>query len=629
LAALFLSLDLSAVGATQADAVPNFTRFDTNDCVREPLAEFAVPQEVTPSSVNWQVSEDGLTWSDIGSTSLSGNKIFLNLAVLDPGIRSKASIRLAFQYRSVLGAWSSGPWGPPLSLPSSIVWTNSQVCLDRRSAEAAAARIALLPGEPRVGSVVYFDNSTINFSLLPPTKPGKVSSYEYEISFDGRAWQTTEPMVVSQAGSGTPKSIIPREVPWLLKVSNPESNRNIAFLRVRALNDNGQGSWVLVETGRPQGDSKVVIERKFAASGFALFTNPIAMPGAIASSALPVKGCTYSSMELSELSAGEILTGDTFSISTSLEEREYAPNLAIQLDGQRGPRTVQAWKTKVDVEQVALRIQLCPSDVKEFRPRYLRVKITNSRTQSFIEGRVPVLDRTDPLGTAIESTKLVCGIANYTSNSQPRFSHNVLIDQPIIQTAAKGTGSIRGTLFRSGLVAANQEFQILRQAGTKFELVKRSRTDANGQFQVEFNFPKSASGSHNLFLVVQESATGAGLLSEAFAAIEVQIPFTWSSKGLRYQGQTTDWIPTQDPKCGEGITGLSNSEEGERHPVAWFIAKKIYYGMKDKPSRTTQQRTTTPSGPSYGTAPSGPRSCWVNGYTTKNGKRVSGYWRSC
>lgn len=637
--ALCLSLSMafstaSAFAATQADASPSFVSFDVNDCVREPFVIFNYPTEVNPTSYVIQVSYASGVWVNFGAGMILGPQIRVLLQSKTQAGQLIKSIRVALRYTAANGAVSQGPWGTEVQVPETTVWTDGVYCQQKKLADAELAKTALLPGAPIFQSVKYFDNSTINAVIDRPTKVGVITAYVYEASWDGANWFSID--VSARALSSLKTS-------YYVTFKNPDSSKNLAFIRAKATNANGSGPWAQSQTGRPVGPSSVKVASTYSTSGYTLFTNPIALPGAIQSSSLPVSGCTYTSIELGELAPGNIAAGDVFKVETSLEDGAYAINSALQLDGQRGLRTVSNTETRRDITQIALRVQLCPQDIQNVIPRFLRVKVSRESDGEYIEGKISVLDSSNPLGSSIENSKINCGIGLYSAGGNARFDNNAVIEQNQAQSTASGYSVLKGTLFRSGLVAANQTIEVLKKKAGSYELLQTLKTDSTGQFTLKFNFPKSQVGTfHHVYLVAQESASGAGLLNEAFSAVEVEISLKWLSKGLTYVAGLSDWVPAQTSGCDTSLSQLSQAEDDERHPVAWFVAKKIYYGMKNKTQKSTQQNTSTsgrqliPSSPSSSNwsssssgSISGVRKCYVRGYTTRTGKRVSGYYRSC
>lgn len=63
-----------------------------------------------------------------------------------------------------------------------------------------------------------------------------------------------------------------------------------------------------------------------------------------------------------------------------------------------------------------------------------------------------------------------------------------------------------------------------------------------------------------------------------------------------------------------------NRLDGDNDGVACEKLANASYSWKSTPTYTSRPTSTTSSGP---------KKCWVNGYTRKNGTRVSGYYRSC
>lgn len=632
--AFILTLILSVTGnvaqaATQADAIPVFTTFSNESCVREPIAQFTVPAGVTPTNYEIHVESEGSVWNAQGGGAISATNFSIPLTSKTASGKTWTNMRVRFVY-GTLSSSPKGPWTNPISLDISTVFLDSAFCAEQK-------RLAGLPGEPIISQVVYENDSKISAIITRPTKATPVTNFTAEQSFDGVTWSAASATFTQTSGSTTS---------WNLVVKVLDTTRNIPTVRVRANNSIGAGPWTQFQTGRPAGLSKIYVNRKYATEGYSLFTNPIALPvsGAYLQTFAP--GCTFTSVELAELSASGIEPGDTFSIETSLEEGPYKPNGATQIGGTVGTRTVPATSAGAEISQIALKVQLCSQDVQSFQPRYLKVRITKAADLKSIEGQIKVLTNEAALGNAIENAKYYCGVGRYGQQGTGSFSNNLTIEQTAIQKGANDSGVIRGTLFRNGLVAANQKFQISVKRGSSFAIIARGQTDAEGQFVFRVRQSKTSIGSKQvLYFFAEESATGAGLVNEPFAAVEIPIEFAWTTKGLVYQkSAATDWVPVQNADCGGSLGSLSSFAEDERHPIAWYIAKKTYYGMKNKTTRsyTAPRVASSPvvNGPrrvpSYGSSynnSSGSisigKKCYVRGYTTKSGKRVSGYYRSC
>jgi hypothetical protein len=344
---------------------------------------------------------------------------------------------------------------------------------------------------------------------------------------------------------------------------------------------------------------------------------------------------------LSELSSSGIQIGDSFTLETSLEEREFKSNSAPQLSGNGGVRLVTANSTGAEISTIALRVQLCLQDIQEFQPRYLRVKISKVGVGPIIEGKIKVLRNEITVAQAIENAKHYCGLGVYGKSSASSFNQNLVIEQTRIQKTPNDFGVVRGTLFRSGLIAASQQFQVFRIIGGVSTPIATAITDNKGQFEIKVKLPKTKNGStQKVTFFAGESASKAGLLNEPFATVEVPISLVWTTKGLVYQKGTTDWVPSNNPVCLTNIASLSKAEDDERQPVAWFVAKQVYYGMKNKATKSYSAPVPASKGPtrvptsgssSYNSSnsPSIGKRCYVRGYTTKSGKRVGGYSRRC
>ncbi len=624
------SAGLPAQAATQADAIPGFTSFSNETCVREPIAQFTVPTGVTPTGYELHVESEGGIWNAQTTGLISSSTFNVQLASKTAAGNPWTNLRVRFVYGSG-SASQKGPWAPVIPLDTSTFFLDSAFCAEQK-------RLASLPGEPLISQIVYENDSKISAIITRPTKATAVSSFTAEQSLDGVTWGAANASFTQVPGSTSA---------WALAITVLDTSKNISAIRVRANNSFGAGPWSQIPTGRSVGSSKVAVSRIYTSEGYALFTNPIALPGTSSSPQTFAPGCTFTSVELSELNAEAIEPGDSFSIETSLEEGPFKLNAANQIGGTVGVRTVAESTSGAEISQIALKVQLCTQDIQGFQPRYLKVKISRTTDQKSIEGKIKVLTNDLALGSSIENAKFYCGVGRYGQEGSGSFAQNLTIEQTSVQKSSSDSGVVRGTLFRSGLVAANQKFQISVKRGNSFVIISRGQTDSQGQFVFKVKQNKTSIGSKQyLYFFADESATGAGLLNEPFSRVEIPIEFRWTTKGLVYQKAATDWVPQHNANCISNLSTLSNAEDDERHPVAWYVAKKTYYGMKNKAKKAyvapkvsskpvvTGPRPVPSSGSSYSNSYDSEslsigKKCYVRGYTTRTGKRVSGYYRSC
>jgi hypothetical protein len=153
-----------------------------------------------------------------------------------------------------------------------------------------------------------------------------------------------------------------------------------------------------------------------------------------------------------------------------------------------------------------------------------------------------------------------------------------------------------------------------------------------------------------------------------YLAFVFPLEFNWEKSGAYVVSQEYDWIPNPIDSCSSSWNDYqkSVSNKDDRHPIAFYALGKILRGSKDKkqyvslfskqskdyeelyadklktstpfdiksipadppPPVTPRKSSVSPSYNSGYSASGGGTSCHsVRGYTTKKGKRVSGYIR--
>ncbi|CAB4332267.1 unannotated protein [freshwater metagenome] len=214
---------------------------------------------------------------------------------------------------------------------------------------------------------------------------------------------------------------------------------------------------------------------------------------------------------------------------------------------------------------------------------------------------------------------------------QTKFDSNIVLEQ--IQKPGKigGITKFKGTLFRHGLLASFDTLEVRAYGEGVMDLGKllaQATTDANGQFELSFKAVKSFSSTFPSYdFMIPERAEPIGIFSGPFVAFSFNVSLNMNKQG-EYSPVLQDWIPTFPSKCLNAYSayqasypiGKGSLFQDDRHPVALYAAKKTLYGFKNKKSF----QSISDSGSS-----SGGGRCSVRGYTTKTGKRVSSYTRSC
>jgi hypothetical protein len=212
-----------------------------------------------------------------------------------------------------------------------------------------------------------------------------------------------------------------------------------------------------------------------------------------------------------------------------------------------------------------------------------------------------------------------------------KFDSNIVLEQTQKPGKIGGITKFKGTLFRHGLLASFDTLEVRAYGEGVMDLGKlltEVTTDANGQFELSFKAVKSFSSTFPMYdFMIPERADPIGIFSGPFVAFSFNVSLNMNKQG-EYSPVLEDWIPVFPSKCLNAYSaylasypvGKGSLFQDDRNPVALYVAKKVLYGFKNKKSFQSISAS--------GTSTAGGR-CSVSGYTTKTGKRVSGYSRSC
>ena len=416
---------------------------------------------------------------------------------------------------------------------------------------------------------------------------------------------------------------------------------------------------VLVPTGEKQGT--------FKKNDLIGVTNPIYLPN-LASRL----SCSNSTVKLLRNNNRPFVPGDIVKIESAIENGKSSLNSAMQNPGQPGIREVFSENyTNIDPTLIALNVALCTTDITSVIPRYLTIDLTVSNpsrsTTESLRVYMQVI-RDDRISSAVENLRNTCAIGAFSTTVAPLFNHNLIIEQDGLPATSSGQTTLSGTLFRQGILGANEKLNFYRsKSGQPGDLIASVQTDRNGQFNVKLNVYRiGAEKTTKIFAYVPERADPLGRVSVAYLAFVFPIEFNWEKSGAYVASPIYDWIPKPIDSCSSSWSGyLKNvGNDDDRHPLAFYILGKILRGSKDKKqyfSLASKQRdeerlyaeslgpstpfvgdlpynpppavssSKTSSSPSYNSGYSssggGTRCHSVRGYTTKSGKRVSGYIR--
>ena len=388
-------------------------------------------------------------------------------------------------------------------------------------------------------------------------------------------------------------------------------------------------------------------------NGLRLDTVPIYAPVGIKYPDNKNRTCTFTSAELSRPDGSDFLSTDEFSIQTSLENLDFTINNAPQPNGEVGIRKVPDGAE--GISKLGIRVQLCASEIVDIKPAFLRLKVKNLVDQKEIIGTIPVLYPVKNSTIAAETAKVNCGIGPYSV--VPRFSNNVVFSSywstnSLVNRKLTTTHLIEGIVFRSGLIAANEKLSFyLSNNNFRNYFLGSATTDNVGAFSFQFklNFLDSSikpSGHPRIMVHLQERGIPLGVINDPQPAELLTYQFNWATSD-RLTPPIDNWIPRQTSACNAAV-GIGVGTEDEDHPLAWMTLKALWDRFKNKQyklnqsdkkiiqvnnsnsvgSKTSTSNSSGASGSSNGSSLS-VKKCWVNGYTTKSGKRVSGYFRRC
>lgn len=631
--AIFLIVALSVSGVSISNAsttspettstpAPTIARVIEGDCVGvRPQIVFEFPMGAKPRY--WEVIMP-TAYGSITKHTIEGNSIQVLLETL----YGKREIRARLVYTLPNGQETRSHGDLFTYTLESLKFRDSEYCKAWRAQAAEEERRKKLPALS-LKTIDYLGFSHINIDLYA-SSPSRILEVEARYQMDTENWWTQRPTYRGSAN-------LPGELNLQLALPTTFRHNNIVDIQFRAKNDIGWGDWHNVSTGRPHGSSELDIAANYASQGYVLTTQPILLPTKSDFNLRTNFGCTMTTVQLQELSPSGINPADTFRVETALEGLEYRANEA-HVNGEKQIITIAS---KHNPSQTSFNVRLCPRDIISIEPRYLRLKVTKISTNEFIEGKIQVvLQRTGKELARYQAA----GLCEPTADQ--RFGQNVVIEQVAFQKTTKQQNTVKGTLFRAGFVAPNQAFFVYQKSTTAPKPIFTGTTDDTGQFSFSFKVAavKKKGASESFFFVVDE-VSGAGLpFNRVIELFESPLTFAWGNKGLAYVQSETDWIPRHDASCSAAVDQIPWDREGdEKNHVAWFVAKQIYYGMKNKDAKTRDSFVRSSkrsiqgppssggsggSGGSGSTVSRGGSKCtWVNGYTRKSGTRVSGHWR--
>lgn len=354
--------------------------------------------------------------------------------------------------------------------------------------------------------------------------------------------------------------------------------------------------------------------------------------------------CTESSIAVSRIDGQSFSYQDAFNLrSTFRGLTGFMENIYHSQFGMRAEdglyMTVMGKKivtktpySKEPPKTVALTFTLCTwyfrGQVKEI-PNELNVEVeyfkNTSSSVAKINIPVQVLPR-DSEAVLISELRKECG-QNILAK---KFTYNMAVQQTSFPKKNGDLVGISGTLFRHGFPSPNDEIALFIESKKYADpriFVAKTQTDIKGQFK--FSFPivrEKGARSSTYVIVAYNRAQPIGPISGPFDEMAYTVSFYWEPTARYVQG-TQDWVPAHTVLCKEKIdayNALVSSQqakifEDDRNRLLWFTAKSVYYGFKGKKTYTTHSQWDRATG----------GRCFVSGYTTRSGKMVSGYYRTC
>ncbi len=263
---------------------------------------------------------------------------------------------------------------------------------------------------------------------------------------------------------------------------------------------------------------------------------------------------------------------------------------------------------------------------------------------------IPILPKNEEAKT-IEKVQEDCAFTNFEDNAV------VTVSPATFKSGANLT--VKGTYFIRGVPAPNQPLdlqeRIISNLGTsKVVAHGKTVTDSQGVFSFKFKFVQRDDDPMPFFQIVRKLRTSQlGFILGPFEPSSASISFDCDKGKCKYTpgGTYTDFIPEFSPQCLSTFKSYDDAYSSaaaagaaagfnftdSKNRIAW-IGRKVFPGSKNKVAFTATwiskdadypQRDARNLGKSGSSGSSGVKRCYVSGYTTKTGKRVSGYYRSC
>lgn len=295
--------------------------------------------------------------------------------------------------------------------------------------------------------------------------------------------------------------------------------------------------------------------------------------------------------------------------------------------------------TNLEVTSVSVPIQLC---VRDITGKYISgeinevdVLITYKKGFTIVVGefsaKVTLLAKT-PEAQAIEKLIKDCSF-----ESKPNWLATI---EQTEKNVSKGKPiTLAGTFFRSGIPSPGDTLRIYQDFNSdptrgNVRLLATSQTDSNGVFSFTF-VPKSKNGIYTVTFQARTSPLGP--LSGPFESGSFNVFVDCGAK-CNYKPSINDWIPKHSDTCITAfaeydVNFASKSDLGLMYPNSDgripFLYRKVFQGSASKKSYFNSSAADSGGYSSKSSSSKSGGRCYVSGYTTKTGKRVSGYYRDC
>lgn len=405
-----------------------------------------------------------------------------------------------------------------------------------------------------------------------------------------------------------------------------------------------------------------------AALRLQLGANPITLPDRD-----NLGDCSYTTLSVKRSDKKAFGSLSSLTLETSIEAGEIALNSALQRTNEVGKLTIFGEPSLPKTTHLAVR--LCTLELPEFDPTFLWAHVTldNSKGDkiAYAKIKIPIVQPTGVTSSAkslMSECKIGPDYEGFGTNFVLEVTKLQLIYDYYTERLIGASVSLQGTMIREGLLADKEKVTIVPSGQTR--ALTSTTTDSKGQFKLSFNVSRSgfSSNGDSVSIRVGSKLRQIGDQRIIQASASEWISFDW----LLYPGISSlpgsSWTPvlTEDCLNANAVFAGNKDDKNRGRHLLYAAALKLWGTSKAKSSenpKNTESNRFSPnksgaykenmtskktysksfsgsSGSSSDSRVNGGTSsgggsginsgrCWVNGYTTKTGKRVSGYFRRC